>query len=447
MKDISDIKPFEKKVWLSSPTMHGDELKYITEAYETNWMSTVGANINSVETEIADKVGCKYAVALSAGTAALHLATRLAGEKLYGIHPANRGSLAGHKVFCSDMTFDATVNPVAYEGGEAVFIDTERDTWNMDPESLRKAFELYPDVKLVVVAHLYGTPGKIDEIRRICDENGALLIEDAAESLGAEYKSVYSQDVDEATARRIVGAAEWRETGTFGDYNAISFNGNKIITGSSGGMFLTDSKVDADKVRKWSTQSREAAPWYQHEEIGYNYRMSNVIAGVVRGQIPYLEEHISQKKAIYERYKEGLKDLPVSMNPYDSEKSKPNFWLSCLLIDKDAIAPAVRGDKDYLYQSVSGKSSPQEILDMIAAINAEGRPIWKPMHAQPVYLGHDFINRNGSGRGQSNAYIDEGETLDNGMDIFRRGLCLPSDNKMTAEEQERIIEVIHRAFE
>ena len=447
MKDISDIKPFEKKVWLSSPTMHGDELKYITEAYETNWMSTVGENINSVEAEIAEKVGCKYAVALSAGTAALHLATRLAGEKLYGIHPANRGSLAGHKVFCSDMTFDATVNPVAYEGGEAVFIDTERDTWNMDPESLRKAFELYPDVKLVVVAHLYGTPGKIDEIRKICDENGALLIEDAAESLGAEYKSVYSQDVDEATARRIVGAAEWRETGTFGDYNAISFNGNKIITGSSGGMFLTDSKADADKVRKWSTQSREAAPWYQHEEIGYNYRMSNVIAGVVRGQIPYLEEHISQKKAIYERYKEGLKDLPVSMNPYDSEKSKPNFWLSCLLIDNDAMAPAVRGDKDYLYQSVSGKSSPQEILDMIAAINAEGRPIWKPMHAQPIYLNHDFINRQGSGRGQSNAYIDEGEVLDVGIDIFRRGLCLPSDNKMTAEEQERIIEVIHRAFE
>ena len=207
MKDISDIKPFEKKVWLSSPTMHGDELKYITEAYETNWMSTVGANINSVEAEIAEKVGCKYAVALSAGTAALHLATRLAGEMLYGIHAANEGSLHGHKVFASDMTFDATVNPIAYEGGEAVFIDTERDTWNMDPVALSRAFQIYPEVKLVVVAHLYGTPGKIDEIRRICDENGALLIEDAAESLGAEYKSVYSQDVDEATGRRIVGAA------------------------------------------------------------------------------------------------------------------------------------------------------------------------------------------------------------------------------------------------
>ena len=445
MKDISDIKPFEKKVWLSSPTMHGDELKYITEAYETNWMSTVGANINSVEAEIAEKVGCKYAVALSAGTAALHLATRLAGEMLYGIHPANRGSLIGHKVFCSDMTFDATVNPVAYEGGEAVFIDTERDTWNMDPVALSRAFQIYPEVKLVVVAHLYGTPGKIDEIRKICDEHGALIIEDAAESLGAEYKSVYSQDVDEATARRIVGVAEWRETGTFGDYNAISFNGNKIITGSSGGMFLTDSKADADKVRKWSTQSREAAPWYQHEEIGYNYRMSNVIAGVVRGQIPYLEEHISQKKAIYERYKEGLRDLPVSMNPYDEQKSRPNFWLSCLLIDKDALAPAVRGDKDYLYQSVSEKSSPQEILDMIAAINAEGRPIWKPMHMQPIYRTNPFVTVEGNGRGRTNAYI-KGSGIDVGADIFRRGLCLPSDNKMTEEQQDRIIEIIHRCF-
>lgn len=431
MKDISDIKPFEKKVWLSSPTMHGDELKYVTEAYETNWMSTVGENINIVEQEIAEKVGCKYAVALSAGTAALHLATRLAGERLYGIHAVNKGSLQGHKVFCSDMTFDATVNPVAYEGGEAVFIDTERDTWNMDPVALEKAFDIYQDVRLVVVAHLYGTPGKIAEIRQICDDHQALLIEDAAESLGAEY----------------LMNGEWRETGTFGDYNAISFNGNKIITGSSGGMFLTDNKADADKVRKWSTQSREAAPWYQHEEIGYNYRMSNVIAGVVRGQIPYLEEHIAQKKAIYERYRDGLQDLPVSMNPYDAEKSRPNYWLSCMLIDKDAVAQCIRSDKEYLYQSVSGKSSPQEILDMVSAINAEGRPIWKPMHAQPVYQNHDFINRAGSGRGQSNAYIDEGESLDVGMDIFTRGLCLPSDNKMTPEQQDRIIEVIHRAFD
>lgn len=447
MKDISGIERFENKLWLSSPTMHGEELKYVTEAYETNWMSTVGANINAVEEEIASLTGAKYAVALSAGTAALHLATRLAGEQLYGVHPANVGALAGKRVFCSDMTFDATVNPVAYEGGEAVFIDTERDTWNMDPEALRKAFEIYPDVKLVVIAHLYGTPGKIDEIREICDEHGALIIEDAAESLGATYLSHYSQDVNPATGRRDVVKEEWRQTSTFGDFNAISFNGNKIITGSSGGMFLTDSRTDADKVRKWSTQSREAAPWYQHEEIGYNYRMSNVIAGVVRGQIPYLNLHISQKKAIYERYKEGLADLPVQMNPYDEEKSKPNFWLSCLIIDPDAMATAVRGDKEYLYKSESGKSSPQEILDMISAINAEGRPIWKPMHAQPVYLNHPFITAHGSGRGQSNAYIDEGEAVDVGMDIFRRGLCLPSDNKMTPEQQDRVIEVIHRAFE
>lgn len=444
MKDISDIKPFEKKVWLSSPTMHGDELKYMKEAYDTNWMSTVGENINEVERQIADIVGCRYAVALSAGTAALHLATRLAGERLYGTHRPDQGSLQGRKVFCSDMTFDATVNPVAYEGGEAVFIDTEYDTWNMDPEALEKAFEIYPDVKIVVIAHLYGTPGKIDKIRRICDEHDALIIEDAAESLGATYLSAYSRDVDADGHRKAVNL-QWRETGTFGDYNAISFNGNKIITGSSGGMFLTDNKDDADKVRKLSTQSREAAPWYQHEEIGYNYRMSNVVAGVVRGQIPYLGEHIAQKKAIYERYKEGFKDLPVKMNPYDAEHSEPNFWLSCLIIDKAAMAPMVRGDRAYLYQSVPGKSSPQEILDMISAINAEGRPIWKPMHAQPIYASHAFVTKYGNGRGQTNAYID-GDAMDVGMDIFRRGLCLPSDNKMTEEEQDKIIEVVKRAF-
>lgn len=446
MKSIDDITPFKNKVWLSSPTMHGPELQYMKEAFDTNWMSTVGKNINEVERQIAEIVGCRYAVALSAGTAALHLATRLAGERLYGTRRPDEGSLQGHKVFCSDMTFDATVNPVAYEGGEAVFIDTERDTWNMDPVALERAFEIYPDVKLVVIAHLYGTPGKIDEIRRVCDEHGALIIEDAAESLGATYRSSYSQNIESSTGRRGTEDAQWHETGAFGDYNAISFNGNKIITGSSGGMFLTDSKSDADKVRKWSTQSREAAPWYQHEEIGYNYRMSNVIAGVVRGQIPYLREHIAQKKAIYDRYKKGLKDLPVSMNPYDAENSRPNFWLSCMLINPDAMAPMVRSDKEYLYKSVQGKSSPQEILDMISAINAEGRPIWKPMHAQPIYTTHAFITRNGNGRGQSNAYIDE-ETTDVGMDIFQRGLCLPSDNKMTVEQQDKIIEVIHRAFD
>lgn len=421
-----EIKPFEKKIYLSSPTMHGDEIKYIQEAYDTNWMSTVGANINESEKMITEKIGCKDAVALSSGTAALHLAIKLAGERIYGKPQANKGSLDGHKVFCSDMTFDATVNPVAYEGGEAVFIDTEADTWNMDPIALRKAFEIYPEVKLVVVAHLYGTPGKIDEIRAICDEHGALIVEDAAESFGATYKG--------------------RQTGIFGDYGIISFNGNKIITGSAGGMFLAHSLEDAHKVRKWSTQAREDASWYQHEELGFNYRMSNVIAGVVRGQIPYLEEHIAQKKAIYERYKEGFKDLPVTMNPYDKDNSEPNFWLSCIIIDKDAMCKQVRGEKDVLYVTEKGKSCPTEILEKIQAINAEGRPIWKPMHMQPIYRMNPFITANGNGRARSNAYIDEGSIADVGMDIFDRGLCLPSDNKMTPEQQDVIIEIVKRCF-
>ena len=420
------IKPFEKKVWLSSPTMHGEELEYVKKAYETNWMSTVGENINEVERLIAEKVGCKYAVALSAGTAALHLCTKLAGEKLYGMPKTNEGTLQGHKVFCTDMTFDATVNPIAYENGEAVFIDTEYDTWNMYPRALEKAFEIYPDVRLVVVAHLYGTPAKMDEIKRICKAHNALIIEDAAESLGATYKG--------------------QQTGTFGDYNAISFNGNKIITGSSGGMFLTDSKADAEKVRKWSTQSRENAPWYQHEEIGYNYRMSNVIAGVVRGQIPHLEEHIAQKKAIYERYKEGLKDLPISMNPY-SPDSEPNFWLSCLIIDPEAMCKQVRGDSEAAYIKEKGKSCPTEILETLASYNAEGRPIWKPMHLQPIYRMNAFITKDGNGRVNSNAYIAGEKPTDVGADIFQRGLCLPSDNKMTEEEQDIIIEIIRKCFE
>ena len=409
--------------------MHGEEARYMMEAYETNWMSTVGRNINEVESQIAEMLGMQYAVALSAGTAALHLGTRLAGERLYGADPVHVGRLQGKTVFCTDTTFDASVNPVAYENGTAVFIDTEHDTWNMDPAALEKAFELYPETRLVALAHLYGTPGKIAEIRAICDQHNALIVEDAAESLGATY----------------LMNGEWRETGSFGDFNCISFNGNKIITGSSGGMFLTDSKEDADKVRKWSTQSREAAPWYQHEEIGYNYRMSNIVAGIIRGQIPYLDEHIAQKKVIYERYKEGLKDLPVSMNPYDAKKSDPNFWLSCLIIYPDAMAPHVRGEKEELWQHESGKSSPGEILSALAAFNAEGRPIWKPMHMQPIYRTHAFITSEGNGRGQSNAYIANRST-DVGADIFRRGLCLPSDNKMTTAQQDRIIEIIHRCF-
>lgn len=377
-------------------------------------MSTVGENINQVEQMTCEKTGCKYAVALSSGTAALHLAVKLAGVK------------PGDRVFCSDVTFGATVNPVKYEGGVPVFIDTEYDTWNMDPVALEKAFRMHRDVKVVVVAHLYGVPGKIDEIRDICERNGAVIVEDAAESLGATYKGV--------------------QTGTFGRYNVISFNGNKIITGSSGGMFLTDEKEAADKVRKWSTQAREDAPWYQHEEVGYNYRMSNVIAGVVRGQYPYLEEHIRQKKEIYLRYREGLKDLPVTMNPYDGENSEPNFWLSCLLLDREAMCRQVRGEREALYLPEPGKSCPTEILETLAAHNAEGRPIWKPMHLQPIYRMNDFVTVQGNGRGRTNAYL-AGEAVDAGADIFERGLCLPSDNKMTVAEQDRIIEMIKSCFD
>ena len=411
--DKNSVTPFAGKIYLSSPTMHGDELRYMTEAFETNWMSTVGKNIDEVERLAAEKIGVRYAVGLGCGTAALHLAIRLAGERLYGAPQTGKGTLAGHKVFCSDMTFDATVNPVAYEGGEAVFIDTEPDTWNMCPAALERAFALYPDVKLIVAAHLYGTPAKADELRAVADAHGALIVEDAAESFGATYKG--------------------RQTGSFGDYCVISFNGNKIITGSAGGMFLTDSRADADKVRKWSTQSRDGAPWYQHSEMGYNYRMSNVIAGVVRGQMPYLEEHIAQKRAIYMRYREGLRGLPVSMNPYDTQNSVPNYWLSCLLIDEDAMCGMRRGDLDYSYTPERGKSCPHEILDALTLLNAEGRPIWKPMHCQPIYRGHGFVAA--------------ADGADVSADIFRRGLCLPSDNKMTPEQQSRIIDVIRRCFD
>lgn len=408
------FEKFAKKVYLSSPTMHGEELKYMTEAFDTNWMSTVGENIDEIERIAAEKIGCRYAVALSSGTAALHLAMKLAGI------------CRGEKVFCTDMTFDATVNPVVYEGGIPVFIDTERDTWNMDPVALEKAFEIYPDVKHIVVANLYGTPGKMEEIRKIADKHGATITEDAAESFGSVY--------------------EGRQTGTFGDVGVISFNGNKIITGSSGGMLLTNDVEQANKVRKWSTQARENAPWYQHEELGYNYRMSNVIAGVVRGQLPYLEEHIAQKKAIYERYKKGFKGLPIQMNPYDEKKSKPNFWLPCLIIDKAAMCRQVRGDTEACYVKEHGKSCPTEILETLAQYNAEGRPIWKPMHMQPIFRMNPFITRSGSGRARTNAYI-EGSAEDVGADIFARGLCLPSDNKMTTEEQDKIIEIVRACFD
>ncbi len=419
------FEKFEKRVWLSSPTMHGDELKYMKEAYTSNWMSTVGENINEVEKKVCEYTGSKYAVALSAGTASLHLAIKAAGIKVYGMPKSGSNVLEGKKVFCSDMTFAATVNPVVYEGGEPVFIDSEYDTWNMDPKALKKAFEIYPDVKIVVVAHLYGTPGKIEELNKIIKEHNAVLVEDAAESLGATYKG--------------------KQTGTFGDYNILSFNGNKIITGSSGGCFLTDDQEAAKKVRKWSTQAREDAPWYQHEELGYNYRMSNVIAGVVRGQLSYLDEHIARKKAIYERYKDGLKDLPLLLNPFDNENSNPNFWLSCLIVDSDTMCRQVRSENETCYIKEAGKTCPTEILESLSKINAEGRPIWKPMHMQPIYRMNPFITREGSGRAKTNAYIS-GEITDIGTDIYSRGLCLPSDIKMTTDEQDRIIEVIRSCF-
>ena len=426
MKKSKQFRAFENKVWLATPTMHGDELKYVQQAYETNWMSTVGENINEVEKIAASVSQKKYAVGLSCCTAALHLAVKHAGETLYGKPAISHGALEGRRVFCSDMTFDATLNPVVYEGGIPVFIDTDPDTWNMDPVALEKAFEMYPEVKLVVSAELYGFPGRIDLIKKICERHGALLVEDAAEAMGATLGG--------------------KQCGSFGDYSAVSYNGNKIITGSSGGCLLTDDLETANKARKWSTQARENAAWYQHEEVGYNYRMSNVIAGVVRGQYPYLDEHIAQKKAIYMRYKEGFAGLPVVMNPYDEATAEPNFWLSCMLIDKDAMCKQVRDDSKALYIPEEGKTCPTEILEALAEINAEGRPIWKPMHMQPMYRMHEFVTREGSGRCRTNAYI-AGGCVDVGADIFERGLCLPSDNKMTPEQQDVIIEVIKSCFE
>jgi dTDP-4-amino-4,6-dideoxygalactose transaminase len=295
----------------------------------------------------------------------------------------------------------------------------------MDPVALERAFALYPDVKLVVCAELYGFPGRIDLIREICHEHGALLIEDAAEAMGATVNG--------------------KQCASFGDYSAISYNGNKIITGSAGGCLLTNDLAVANQVRKWSTQARENAAWYQHEEVGYNYRMSNVVAGVVRGQYPYLEEHIAQKKAIYERYCKGFADLPVKMNPIVAD-TEPNYWLSAMIVDRDYMCRQVRDDSTALYVPEEGKTCPTEILETLARYNAEGRPIWKPMHMQPMYRMHEFVTREGSGRAKTNAYI-AGEGMDVGADIFARGLCLPSDNKMTPDEQDRVIEIVRSCFQ
>ncbi|MDO4540020.1 MAG: aminotransferase class I/II-fold pyridoxal phosphate-dependent enzyme [Syntrophomonadaceae bacterium] len=364
------------KIWLSSPTMHSEEMKFIQEAFETNWVAPLGPNVNEFEKEMAAYIGIGHAAALVSGTSALHLAVKLAGVK------------PGDTVFCSDLTFSATVNPVSYEGGVQVFIDSERETWNMDPHALKKAFEKYPACKCVIVANLYGTPAKLDEIVAICDAHGAVLIEDAAESLSATYKG--------------------RQTGSFGKYNVLSFNGNKIITTSGGGMLLSDDKEDIKKARFWATQSREPFPWYEHEEIGYNYRMSNIVAGIGRGQLLHLDEHRALKKKIYETYKAAFTDIDaINMNPY-LPCSEPNFWLSCILLDNHL------------------KLTPMDIINALANRNIEARPIWKPMHRQPVFAARDFICMEG----------------DTGNEIFERGLCLPSDIKNTDEDMELVISII-----
>ncbi len=372
-----------EKIWLSSPTMHGEEQIFVKEAFDTNWVAPLGKNVTEFENEIARFVGCKAAAAMTAGTHALHMAVKLAGVK------------TGDIVLCSDLTFSATVNPVSYEGGVQVFVDSEYETWNMDPNALEKALEKYgKKVKAVIVANLYGTPAKLDEIVKLCDDYGVVLIEDAAESLAATYKG--------------------KQTGTFGKYNAISFNGNKIITSSGGGMFLSDDEEAVQKVHFYSTQARERTPWYQHSEIGYNYRMSNIVAGIGRGQLLHLDEHKMLKTNIYKRYKEAFVDLPVEMNPY-LECSEPNFWLSCFTINKEAM----------------GVVTPEKIRLALEAENIESRPIWKPMHMQPVYADRDYITVNGTNVGE---------------DIFERGLCLPSDIKMTEEQHERVIEIIRELF-
>lgn len=434
---FKDIEPFKSKVWLSSPTMHGDEIRYIEEAYYTNWMSTVGENINQLEANVGKYMSKgnqrKYAVALVNGTAAIHLAVKMAAEKVYhsstGIStPSGKGvggALFGKRVFCTDMTFDASVNPILYEGGEPVFIDSEYETWNMDPLALRRAFEIYPDVKIVIFVHLYGMPGKIEEVKKICEEYGAVLIEDAAEALGASITLSNGTVIN---------------SGSVGDFGIISYNGNKIITGSSGGALIVPDEYSYNKTKKWSTQSREAASWYEHEELGYNYRISNIIAGVIRGQWEHLSDHIGGKRRVYARYAEGLKDLPVEVH------GGGNYWLTSLLIDKEAMCATARDSRHAVYETEKGKSCPTEILDALSSFNAEGRPIWKPMHLQPMYRSNDFITVNGISRGNSDAYIDHGDHMAVTEDIFNRGLCLPSDNKMDGASQDMVIKIIRKCF-
>ena len=373
----------KKKIYLASPTMHGDELKYIHEAFDTNWVAPLGANVNGFEADMEKYIGHgMHAAALASGTAAIHLAFRL-----IGLRP-------GDIVFGSSLTFAATVNPITYDGGVPVFIDSERDSWNMDPRALEAAFEKYPNVKAVICANLYGTPAKLDELEKICEDHGAVFIEDAAESLGATYKGV--------------------PTGTFGKFGTLSFNGNKIITTSGGGMLLTHDEELKKKATFLATQARENERWYEHKEIGFNYRMSNIVAGIGRGQMEFLDEHVALKKKIRDRYAEGFKDIPeIKLNPY-IEGSEPNYWLTCMTIEEGSNV------------------SPFDVMDALAADNIETRPIWKPMHMQPVYKDNGFVQ------------VEEGISV--GEDIFNRGLCLPSDIKNTDEDMDRIISIIRKCF-
>ena len=372
-----------KRIYLSSPTMHGEEQKYVQEAFDTNWVAPLGPNVNAFEKEMAAYTDCGYAAALSSGTAAIHLALRLLGIQ------------QGDVVFVSDLTFSATCNHIVYENGTPVFIDAEPDTWNMSPEALKKAFEKYPNPKAVVCAHLYGTPAKLDEIMAICEEHDVSFIEDAAESLSSTYKG--------------------RQTGTFGKYGIYSFNGNKIITTSGGGMFVSKEEDAAKKVTFLATQARDPARHYQHSQIGYNYRMSNITAGVGRGQLLHLEEHKALKKAIYEKYREAFADIPeITMNPLNPD-GDANCWLSCITIAKDCNV------------------TPDLIMDALEEINAESRPIWKPMHLQPVFAECDFI-----------PHYPDGSSV--GEDVFYRGMCLPSDIKNTEEDMELIISTVRQCF-
>ena len=390
----------KKRIYLSCPTMHGEEQEFIKEAFDTNWVAPLGPNVNAFEKELAEYVGIPYASALSAGTAAIHLALKILGVE------------QGDIVFSTDLTFAATCNPITYEKAIPVFIDSEKDTWNMSPEALKKAFEKYPNPKAVIIAHLYGTMAKMDEIMAICKEHNVPVIEDAAEALGSTLNGQYA--------------------GTFGDIGIYSFNGNKIITTSGGGMLVSRKEEDTKKATFLATQSRDVAAHYQHTEIGYNYRMSNIVAGIGRGQLIHLDEHVALKRAIYEQYKKAFADIPeITMNPMNPN-GEANCWLSCIILTEDC------------------KVNPIQIMDALAAENIESRPIWKPMHLQPVYADCDFFTEQGLCTAEKNCDIavGENEVPDSvGADIFDRGLCLPSDIKNTPEDMDRIISIVRSFFE